>query len=192
MPEPSGVPRVADDREAGTVPGWTAGDQRRILSEPSPARGQGGDSASYRGQVKSSEAETLINARGSTVWMVLTDAGNLTVWDSGITDIVGDIRNGSTIRVRIQGSDGRSVRLRVQQVPGQVMLWVSGLPLGLRTRVRTFVLTPHGALTRLQVKEEVSGPLLRFTQEARPASEQSLGAFAEAVRSRAELLERHF
>lgn len=33
------------------------------------------------------EAETLINARSQIVWDIITDAGNYTVWDSGITDI---------------------------------------------------------------------------------------------------------
>ena len=140
--------------------------------------------------MKFSEAETLINACSSTVWTVLTDAANLTAWNSGSTEIAGDIRNGATIRVRMQGSGERRVRLRVQQLPGEVMRWETGLPPGLLTRVRTFVLTPEDTLTGLHVKEVLSGPLFRFVPGARPASEQSLGSFAEAVRTRAGLLDR--
>jgi hypothetical protein len=142
--------------------------------------------------VKSSAAETPINARSSTVWTVLTDAANFPAWHSGITEIAGDIRNGATIRVRMQSSGERRVRFRVQQLPGQVMRWKTGIPPGLLTRVRSFVLTPQGTLTWLHVKEEVSGPLLRFARKVGPASEQSLGSFAEAVRTRAELLDHLF
>ncbi len=42
----------------------------------------------------------MIYARSSTVWDIITDAGNCTVWDSGITGIEGQVRNGATIRIR--------------------------------------------------------------------------------------------
>lgn len=109
------------------------------------------------------ESETLINARSSTVWNVITDAGNLTVWDSGITAIEGEIRNGGTIRIKTAARGARTVRIRVQQLPGEVMTWTGGLPLGLFKRIRTFTLSPHAGLTRLRVTEELSGPLVGST-----------------------------
>lgn len=77
------------------------------------------------------EAGILINARSSTVWDVITDASSYTVWDSGITEIDGDVRNGGTIRIRTTTSGNRRYRLRVEQIPGEVMTWTGGLPLGL-------------------------------------------------------------
>jgi hypothetical protein len=44
-------------------------------------------------------SEALINARLSTVWDVLTDSGNMTVWNSGVTEIDGDLRDGETVRI---------------------------------------------------------------------------------------------
>jgi hypothetical protein len=44
-------------------------------------------------------SEALIGARASIVWEVITDAGNLTVWESGITAIDGELRHGGTIRI---------------------------------------------------------------------------------------------
>jgi hypothetical protein len=56
------------------------------------------------------EAGIPINARSSTVWDVITDAGNYTVWDSGITEIHGDIRNGGTIRIRTTSAMGTTAQ----------------------------------------------------------------------------------
>ena len=135
-------------------------------------------------------SEALINARASTVWDVITDAGNLTVWESGITAIDGELRNGGTIRIKTSDAGGRSLRLRVQQMPGEVMTWTSGLPLGLLKRIRTFALSPEAGLTRLTVQEEVSGPLAGFIGNARQDPAQTLNDFVRAVTSRAELLDR--
>ena len=59
-------------------------------------------------------SEALINARFSTVWDVLTDSGNMTVWNSGITEIDGDLRDGETVRITTLRR-GRPVRARVRQ-----------------------------------------------------------------------------
>ena len=136
------------------------------------------------------ESEALINARASTVWEVITDAGNLTVWESGITAIDGELRNGGTIRIRTPGAGGHTLRLRVEQMPGEVMTWTSGLPLGLLRRVRTFTLSPRAGLTHLKVREEVSGLLAGLRGGIRPDTTRTLNDYCRAVTKRAELLDR--
>lgn len=144
----------------------------------------------YSGLVDYFESEALINARASTVWEVITDAGNLTVWESGITAIDGELRNGGTARIKT--SDGRVLwtRIRVQQIPGEVMTWTSGLPLGLLRRTRTFTLSPQAGLTHLTIKEEVSGPLMKLLGNTSPDTAQTLNDYVGAVTKRAELLDR--
>ena len=56
---------------------------------------------SLGGRVQYWESETLIIARNSTVWEVLTDKSTLTVWDSGITGLTGDLRHGVNIRIKL-------------------------------------------------------------------------------------------
>lgn len=138
--------------------------------------------------MKSLEAETLINARNSTVWEIITDAGNYTVWESGITSIQGEPRNGGTIRIRTRTRGNRTFRLRVQQIPGEVMTWTGGLPLGLFRGVRTFTLSPQRGMTQLRVKEEFSGPLLGLMDKTMADTEQALTDYVNAVKERAELL----
>jgi hypothetical protein len=138
--------------------------------------------------MKSVESETLINARSSTVWDIITDAGNYTVWDSGITRIRGELRNGGTIRIRTRTGGNRTFRLRVRQIPGEVMTWTGGLPLGLFTGVRTFTLDPRGGMTQLRVKEEFTGPLLGLIGKDMPDMRQAFTDYVNAVKERAEIL----
>ena len=83
------------------------------------------------------EAQSLINARGSTVWEIITDAGNFPVWDSGITEARGELRNRGTIRLRTGEGGSRSIRFRVEQIPGEVMTWQepAGVARGLQTHL---------------------------------------------------------
>jgi hypothetical protein len=138
--------------------------------------------------MKSFEAETTIYARSSTVWDIITDAANYTVWASGITRIDGHVRSGGTIRVRTRTGGNRTFRLRVRQIPGEVMTWTGSLALGLFTGVRTFTLSPHGGKTYLQVKDEFSGPLLGLTGRTAPDMGQDCTGYVNAVKERAELI----
>ena len=139
--------------------------------------------------MQSFESEEPINARSSTVWAIITDAGNFTVWESGISWIDGEVSNGALVRIRTV--DGRrTFRTRVQQMPGQVMIWKTGLIPGLLTWTRTYSLSPHAGLTHLRVKDEFGGPLLRFAGRALPVSPQDQHSYVAAVRRRAELLDR--
>lgn len=65
------------------------------------------------------EATALVNARATTIWDVLTDTSNVTVWESGISAIDREIRHGAWIRIRTHDSP-KSIRLRVQQLPGHI------------------------------------------------------------------------
>lgn len=131
-------------------------------------------------------SEVLINARFSTVWDVLTDSGNMTVWNSGVTEIDGDLRDGETVRITTLRQGG-PVRARVRQDTGGVMTWTSALPMRLLRVVRSFSLIPDLGRTLLKVTVEASGPLLRWSS---PATQQDLDDFVAAARHRAELLDR--
>ena len=138
------------------------------------------------------EAEALINAQSCTVWDIITDARNYTVWESGITHIRGELRNGGTIRIRTHTGANRTFRLRVQQMPGEMMTWTQGLPLGLLTGVRAFTLEPLDGMTRLRVREEFTGPLCGLLLwEFVSDKQQAFIDYVDAVRKRAEILGRH-
>lgn len=132
------------------------------------------------------ESQHLVNARGSTVWDILTDSGKLTVWDSGITTVSGEIRNGATIRIRTRHGGDLNFRVRVEQIPGEIMTWTRTVPPG--AAVRTFVLARQGSMTLLLVRDEVKGPLRRLIRSPFSSSQQNLDQFVDAVRKRAEII----
>ena len=134
------------------------------------------------------EAQRLINARGSTVWDIITDAKNFAVWDSGITAVAGEIRNGGTIRVRTPHGGSRNFRLAVEQIPGEVMTWTRSVHPGLGATVRTFVLTHHAGMTLLVVRDDIRGPLRGIIRSPFNSTEKDLNGFVDAVKHRAELL----
>ena len=131
-------------------------------------------------------SEVLINARFSTVWDVLTDSGNMTAWNSGVTGIDGDLRDGGAVRITTLRQGG-PVQARVRQDTGGVMTWTSALPMRLLRVVRSFSLIPDLGRTLLKVTVEASGPLLCWSS---PATQQDLDDFVAAARHRAELLDR--
>ncbi len=99
-----------------------------------------------------------------------------------------DVRNGGTVKIRTRVGGSRVFRLRVQQMPGEVMTWTGGLPLGLFTGVCTFTLEPQSGMTHLRVKEEFTGPLRGLLWKAMPDARQPLIDYVNAVRKRSEIL----
>lgn len=141
--------------------------------------------------METSEAEALILAGAGTVWDILTDAGNYQVWDSGITDVHGAVRDGGKIRVRTRDGGKRTFRLRISQIHGQVMTWSGGLPLGLLKVERTFTLTDYTGITHLTVRDTASGPLRALVRKTKPGAEPAQSRYVAAVKFRAELLGFH-
>lgn len=140
--------------------------------------------------MKSFAAETLILASAGTVWDIITDAGNYPVWDSGITNIKGQIGHRSTIRVRMRDGGKRTFRLRVHQSPGRRMTWTGGLPLRLLRVDRAFTLTDYTGITHLTVRDTASGPLHPLAHSA-PGADHAVSGFVDAVKFRAELVSFH-
>jgi hypothetical protein len=98
------------------------------------------------------------------------EANNYTVWDSGITEIEGDVRNGGTIRIRTTNANRRY-----------------RLPLGLFKSVRTFTLSSQDAMTHLRVTEEFTGPLAGLMGNTVEDTVDSFADHVRAVKERAEL-----
>jgi Polyketide cyclase / dehydrase and lipid transport len=141
--------------------------------------------------MESFEAETLILAGADTVWDIITDGGNYAVWDSGITEVSGEVGHGERIRVRTRDGGKRTFCLRVSQIPGQLMTWTGGLPLGLLRVERTFTLTDYTGLTLLRVRDTAGGPLRGLVRKTAPGTYPALTGYVRAVKFRAELLSFH-
>jgi hypothetical protein len=141
--------------------------------------------------MKSVAAESLILASSDIVWDIITDAGNYPVWGSGITDIKGEIRDRSWIRVRIRNRGRKPLRLRIRQYPGHRMTWTRRLPLGLLTLERSFTLADYTGMAHLEVRDTASGPLRWLVPRRVRGTDPSVSVFVDEVKFRAELFSFH-
>ena len=138
--------------------------------------------------MKAYDAAADIEATPDAIWAILTDAPNLSNWDSGVERVEGNIAPGETIKVFVKVNPGRAFPVKVTEfIPGQKMVWSGGMPLGLFKGVRTYTLSPQaGGVTKFTMREEYTGPLLPMIWRSIPDLGPSFQQFASGLKSRAE------
>ena len=138
--------------------------------------------------MESYEVTKTINAKPETIWAILTNAAGYTGWDSGVERAEGSIALGSKIKVYSKMSPGRAFPVKVTELaPSSKMTWSGGMPLGLFTGVRTFTLTSESdAVTRFDMREEFTGPLLALIWKSMPDLTASFEQFAKGLKDEAE------
>lgn len=133
------------------------------------------------------EASALIKATPEAIWAELTDPVALTSWPSGIVRIEGQLIPGHSFRLWSDLSRERPFRLKVSEfVPESRMSWVGGMPFGLFTGCRSFVLRSgdHGVM--LTVREEFRGPILPLVWAHLPDLSPSFTQFVTGLKMRLE------
>ena len=134
------------------------------------------------------ESSSTIAAQPDRIWSILTDAPNLSKWDSGVERVEGRIAPGQTIKVFVKVNPGRAFPVKVTEfVPGQRMVWSGGMPLGLFKGVRTYTLIPQGGgTTKFNMREEYTGPLTSMIWRSIPDLGPSFTQFANGLKQKAE------
>ncbi len=138
--------------------------------------------------MKSSEADSIINAGPDRIWSILVDGAHYPDWDSGVVRVEGTVAPGETIKVVSAVNPGRTFPVKVTGFePHRSMTWSGGMPFGLFKGVRTFTLTPAAdGSTRFGLREEYSGPLLSMMWRSMPDLAPSFAQFANGLKQRAE------
>ena len=129
-----------------------------------------------------------IAATPETIWAILTDAAGYTSWDSGVERVEGSIALGNKIKVYSKINPGRAFPVKVSELaPSSKMTWTGGMPLGLFKGVRTFTLTPESeTVTRFDMREEFTGPLLPMIWKSMPDLTASFEQFAKGLKDKSE------
>lgn len=86
--------------------------------------------------------EINIRANAEIVWNLLTDAKGFPRWNSTVTGIEGQIREGERLRLHVPGTNRTCTPKVSGIVVARRMIWSDGLA-AIFKGVRTFVLTPH-------------------------------------------------
>ena len=112
--------------------------------------------------------EVNIQSPPERIWRLLTDAQDFHHWNSTVTAIEGEIRDGQRIRIHVPGTDRTFTPVVSNVVPDARMTWTGGFA-PLFKGVRTFELTPHpGGSTTFLMQERFFGLMLPFVGRALP------------------------
>ena len=130
--------------------------------------------------------EVNIEANAELVWSLLTDAKGFSRWNSTITAIEGDIREGERLRLHVPGTN-RTFTPRVSGVaPARRMVWGDGLALIFKG-VRTFVLKPRDdGSTDFVMEERFSGVVFALTKGMLPDFRPIFEAYANDLKREAQ------
>jgi len=142
---------------------------------------------SHRVLSMSCRVELTIRARPATLWRLLTNANDFPRWNSTVTSVEGQIREGEQLRVRVPGT-GRVFTPRVSDVvPDERMTWTGGFSPVFKG-VRTFELRSRAdGSTDFMMEERFSGLLLPLVKRSMPDFGPVFERYASDLKHEAEL-----
>jgi hypothetical protein len=127
-----------------------------------------------------------VHAPAERVWEVLTDAKRFPQWNSTVTEIEGEIREGAKIRVHVPGTDRVFAPTVTGVVPNERMTWTGGFD-PLLKGVRTFALRPRDdGSTDFTMAERFSGLMLPLVKRSFPDFGPVFSRYASDLRREAE------
>lgn len=127
-----------------------------------------------------------IKASPSTVWEILTDAGNYPEWNSTVIALGGVIAQGEKITLVSTVDPKRKFKLTVTTFePNRKLVWEDG---GKSFRgVRTFTLTENeDGSTDVTMVEALGGTMMGMIEKQLPDFRPSFDAFAKDLKAEAE------
>jgi hypothetical protein len=130
--------------------------------------------------------ELNIHAKPERIWSLLTDADNFPAWNSTVTRIEGQIRDGQKLRIHVPGTTRTFAPKISNFVPNRHMTWTGGFaPMFLG--VRTFDLTPRNdGSTDFKMHERFSGLMLPMVGGSLPDFGPIFTTYAADLKKEAE------
>jgi hypothetical protein len=127
-----------------------------------------------------------IEVKAEVVWDLLTDAQGFPRWNSTVTGIEGQIREGERLRLHVPGTS-RTFTPRVSDVvPARRMIWSDGF-VPLFKGVRTFELQSRAdGSTDFVMQERFSGLVFALTRRMLPDFRPIFEAYAGDLKREAE------
>jgi len=112
--------------------------------------------------------EVNVRARATILWSLLTDAQGFPRWNSTVSSIEGQIRDGERLRLRAPGTDRTFTPTVSDVVPNERMTWTGGFA-PLFKGVRTFALQQRDdGSTDFAMEERFSGLMLPLAKGSMP------------------------
>jgi uncharacterized protein YndB with AHSA1/START domain len=129
---------------------------------------------------------TTIQADPAIVWALLTHAADYPRWNSTVTSIKGNIRQGETIELMSTLDAKRTFKLKVKEfVPEKHLVW--GDAMGNRTYT---INKGQGGTVLFTMHEKIGGPLFPLFAGMIPSFDESFEKFAADLKREAETIQR--
>ena len=131
--------------------------------------------------------ELAIQATTENIWKLLTYAEGFPRWNSTVTGIEGEIREGKRLRVHVPGTDRTFTPTVSDVVPNVRMTWTGGFaPLFKGVRVFELKASSDGS-TEFAMQERFSGLMLPFVKSSLPDFRPIFERYAMDLSAEAEL-----
>jgi len=134
---------------------------------------------------RETSVSTTIHADPSIVWALLTRAADIPRWNSTVTSIKGEIREGETIELKSTLDEKRTFKLKVKEfVPNERLVW--GDAQG--SRVYT-IDRGTGNSVLFIMTEKIGGPLFPLFASFIPSFDESFERYAADLKREAESIQ---
>ena len=128
-----------------------------------------------------------IDAPAQRVWDLLVDAPGYKTWNPSMVSIDGPIEPGRSIKLVSAVNPGRTFALNITAMdPPHRLVWTGGMPLGLFTGTRTFLIESADQGCRFSMSEVYTGLMSGLIFKSIPDLNDSFKQFAESLKAAAE------
>lgn len=135
---------------------------------------------------RETSVSTTIQADPAIVWAVLTNGSDYPRWNSTVTSLTGNIRQGETIELKSTLDAKRTFKLKVKEfVPEKRLVW--GDAMG--SRVYT-IEKGQGGSVLFTMREKIGGPLFPLFAGLIPSFDESFEKYAADLKREAETIQR--
>lgn len=133
---------------------------------------------------RETSVSTTIQADPAIVWALLTHTSDFPRWNSTVTSMKGEIREGGSVELKSILDDKRTFKLKVREfVPEKRLVW--GDAMG--TRVYTLEKIRGG--TRFSMTEKIGGPLFPLFAGSIPSFDEVFERYAADLKKEAEAIQ---
>jgi uncharacterized protein YndB with AHSA1/START domain len=133
---------------------------------------------------RETSVSTTVQADPAIVWALLTHASDFPRWNSTVTSMKGEIREGGSVELKSILDDKRTFKLQVKEfLPEKRLVW--GDAMG--TRVYTLEEVSGG--TRFSMTEKIGGPLFPLFAGSIPSFDEVFERYAADLKKEAEAIQ---
>jgi uncharacterized protein YndB with AHSA1/START domain len=135
---------------------------------------------------RETSVSTTIHADPAIVWALLTHASDFPRWNSTVTSMKGEIKEGGAVELKSILDEKRTFKLKVKELlPEKRLVW--GDAMGSRVYKLT---RGDGGSTLFTMTEKIGGPLFPLFAGAIPSFDEVFERYAADLKKEAETIQR--